>query len=129
MSDVIHQEITFKAKPERLYEALTDQSQFGQATGGAPTEISRDAGGAFSCFGGMVTGRNIELVPGKRIVQAWRAKSWPEGVYSLARFEIRANGAESLLVFDHSGFPDDQRTHLDAGWHSNYWEPLRKHLG
>jgi activator of HSP90 ATPase len=37
----------------------------------APTQISREVGGAFSLFGGIIVGRHIELVPNERIVQAW----------------------------------------------------------
>jgi hypothetical protein len=61
-------------------------------------------------------------------VQAWRVKSWEPGVYSIARFELRAEGAGTRLVLDHVGFPEGQAEHLGQGWHANYWEPLRKHL-
>jgi len=128
MPNRIHQEVVIAAAPERVYRALTDGKQFSAMSGGAPAEISGEAGAAFSCFGGMVTGRNIELQAGKRIVQAWRAGNWEEGVYSLARFELKPKGAETLVVFDHTGFPEDGGEHLEAGWKSNYWEPLKKFL-
>ena len=73
MSDPIHQEIVLSASPERVYQALTDAKQFSAVCGGAPTEISSEAGGAFSCFEGRIEGRNIELVANQRLVQAWRA--------------------------------------------------------
>ena len=128
MSKSIHQEVVFKAVPKRVYEALTDAKQFSKLAGGAPTEISLEAGGYFSCFGGMIVGRQIELVTNQRIVQAWRAKNWEPGVYSIARFELKEQGGETRLVFDHTGYPEDNRDHLDAGWGSNYWEPLKKYL-
>jgi uncharacterized protein YndB with AHSA1/START domain len=71
LSSTIHQEIIFKSSPNSVYEALTNANMFSEVTGGAPTEISHEAGGSFSCFGGMIVGRNIELVPNQRIVQAW----------------------------------------------------------
>lgn len=125
----IHQEVTFKASPERVYAALTEGKQFSAFTGGAPAEISREAGGPFSCFGGMITGRNLELLPNKRLVQAWRAGNWGEGVYSVVRFEIEGMGGETRLVFEHTGFPEEQRAHLESGWQEMYWAPLRKYLG
>jgi len=128
MSQSIHQEITCKATPEAIYTALTNTEQFKVLTGGAPTEISREAGGAFSCFGGMIEGRNIELVPGQRIVQAWRVKNWEPGVYSIAKFELKAENADTRLVFDHTGFPEEHREHLEKGWHDNYWGPLNKYI-
>jgi uncharacterized protein YndB with AHSA1/START domain len=63
MSKPIHQEIVFNASPKRVYEALTNARQFSKFTGGAPAEISHEPGGAFSCFGRMIVGRNIELTP------------------------------------------------------------------
>jgi activator of HSP90 ATPase len=128
MSKPIHQEIEFKANPQRVYEALLDAKQFSQLSGGAPAEIDAKAGGAFSCFGGMITGRNVELKDGQRIVQAWRAGNWPDGTYSIVRFELAAHGAGSKLTFEHAGFPESMREHLDGGWHKMYWEPLKKHL-
>lgn len=121
----IHQEIDFNAAPDRVYAALTDEKTFGAATG-APSSISRDEGGPFSNFGGMIVGRNIELVPAKRVVQAWRVKTWAPGVHSIARFELQPNGKGTRVIFDHVGFPDADREHLDQGWHANYWEPIRK---
>ena len=128
MAARIHQEVVFKGSPKRLYDVLTDARQFSEVTGGAPTEISREVGGSFSCFGGMVVGRQVELVPNQRIVQAWRAKDWDAGVYSIAKFELTGQGSETRLIFDHSGFPEDQQEHLAGGWHAHYWEPMRKYL-
>ena len=133
MTNAIRQEIDFNASPQRIYEVLTDEKRFGAFTG-APAEIDGHAGGAFSAFGGFITGRNVELVPNKRIVQAWRVKVWPEGLYSIVAFELTPNGSQGTrLVMTHDGFPDGMRAHLngeekDGGWHRQYWEPLKKYL-
>jgi activator of HSP90 ATPase len=132
MSNAIRQEIEFVATPKRLYEALLDARQFSAFTG-APAEIDRQAGGAFSCFGGVITGRIVELVPDRRIVQAWRVKMWPQGVYSIVSFELQPHGSGTGLVLTHDAFPPEMRAHLngdmpDGGWHRQYWEPLRKYL-
>jgi activator of HSP90 ATPase len=128
MSNTIRQAVIIKASPQRVYDALLDAKQFSAFTGGAPAEIDSKAGGAFSCFGGMITGRNVELVPNQRIVQAWRAGNWPEGVYSIVRFELDAQGSETRLTLDHSAFPEGNAEHLEGGWHKMYWEPLKKYL-
>ncbi|MED4228911.1 SRPBCC domain-containing protein [Neobacillus cucumis] len=128
MSTSIHYEIIFKASQKQVYDALMDANQFSTVTGGAPTEIKAEAGGAFSLFGGMITGRNIELLPNERIVQAWRAGNWAEGVYSIAKFELKKQGEETLVIFDHVGFPDGQGEHLAGGWKDNYWVPIEKYL-
>lgn len=138
-AETIHQEPTFQASRKRVYEALTDSQQFDKvmrlsaamrsmATGAKPAEISRDEGGAFSLFGGYVSGRHIELVPNQRIVQAWRPQSWEPGVYSIVKFELVEQGTGTKILFDHRGFPDGTGEHLAIGWRQNYWGPLQQYL-
>ncbi len=136
----IHQEIWLRAAPARVYFALTDSRQFqkltllgaavksGMAKPDVVAKIRPEVGSAFALFGGLITGRIIELVPNERIVQAWRAGDWAPGVFSIARFELRAQGQETRLLFDHTGFPAGAAEDLAAGWKGNYWEPLSKLL-
>lgn len=138
--EAIHQEVVLKARRMRVYGALTDADQFdkvaqrsaamrsGMASGKAPTQIDRTPGGAFLLFDGHILGRNVELVPNERIVQAWRVANWDPGVYSIARFELVEQGSQTRIVFDHTGFPRGQAEHLAAGWRANYWEPLASFL-
>lgn len=128
MTNTIRQEVILEASPKRIYDTLLDAKRFSEFTGGAPAEIDPKAGGAFSCFGGMITGRNIEMSPNRRIVQAWRAGNWPEGAYSIVKFEIEAEGTGSKLTLEHSAFPEGRAQHLEGGWHKMYWEPLKKYL-
>ena len=128
MDHFIHQETDYQAPPESIYEALTVATRFSKMTGGLPTEIDATTGGAFSCFGGMIVGINVECLPGERLVQAWRAASWEPGVYSVVRFELKAHDGGTRVILDHTGYPDDEGDHLSKGWHENYWEPLRSML-
>ena len=87
-AEAIHDEVVFKATRKRVYDALTNASQFhkvvllsaaaqtGMVVIKKPAEISVDPGGPFAVFGGYVTERQIELVPSELIVQAWRNGSW-----------------------------------------------------
>jgi len=136
-AESIHQEPLFKATPKQLYEALLDTKQFDKviqlsgvmssgALGSKPTSISRDEGGPFTIFGGYIIGRQIELKPDERIVQAWRVGSWEPGVYSIAKFDLVQQGPETRIVFDHTGFPKGTADHLAAGWKAHYWVPLDK---
>jgi uncharacterized protein YndB with AHSA1/START domain len=139
-AEAIHQEPVIKASRKLVYEALTDTEQFDKVIqlsgamkampnlGNKPTQISREVGGAFILFGGYITGRHVELMPGQRIVQAWRAGSWDPGVYSIAKFELVEQGSGTKIVFDHTGFPKGAAEHLASGWKEHYWEPLAKLL-
>ena len=126
-SITIHQEIDVNATPQRLYEALLDSKQFTQFSR-RPAEINREVGGAFSLFKGHIVGRNVELVPNERIVQAWRVVTWTEGAYSIVRFELKPQGSGTHVVFDHIGFPEGLHDHLAAGWEENYWSLLKKYF-
>jgi activator of HSP90 ATPase len=138
-AESIHQEPSFKASRQRVYEALTNTKRFDRVTElsgvmksmskmKTPTKISPQIGGAFALFGGYIVGRHIELVPNELIVQGWRAGSWDRGIYSIARFELTEQGAGTKIVFDHTGFPRGEGEHLAAGWQANYWDPLGKFL-
>lgn len=133
-AEAIHQEVTLKANRKRVYEALTDAKQFTKVTeigpmkNAAPAEIGANAGEAFACFGGYITGRQVELVPNERIVQAWRTGGWGPGAYSIAKFELKEEGDGTRIVFDHTGFPKGQAESLASGWEEHYWEPLKKYL-
>lgn len=136
----IHHEVNLKAAPERVYAALTDAKQFqrivllsaavktGMVKDPQPAQINAVVGGEFAIFGGYITGRQIELVPNVRIVQAWRTGMWDPGTYSIAKFALASQGIGTLLTFDHTGFPKGEADHLAQGWKSNYWEPLEKLL-
>ncbi|HEY2466317.1 MAG TPA: SRPBCC family protein [Terracidiphilus sp.] len=123
----IHQEIELKGTPERLYSVLLDSKKFAAFTG-LPAEIETSAGGTFKTFGGLIEGRNVELIADQRIVQAWRPASWPAGIYSLVHFELKASGTGTTLNLDHTGFPEGDYDHLLFGWNHRYWEPLKKYL-
>jgi activator of HSP90 ATPase len=123
----IKQSVTITTTPEKTYRALLSGKEFSKFTG-APAEIAGAEGGAFSCFGGQITGRHIELSPHSRIVQAWRAGPWPDGVYSIVKFEISKSGKSTTVELEQSGYPGDAEEHLEGGWHKMYWEPLKAYL-
>jgi uncharacterized protein YndB with AHSA1/START domain len=137
--ETIHQEPVFTASRKRVYDALTDAKQFDKVIRlsgvmqtmhlpDRPAEISREAGGAFKLFGGYITGRQVELVPDERIVQAWRTGGWGPGIYSIAKFELVEQGSGTKIIFDHTGFPQEEAESLASGWKAQYWEPLEKLL-
>jgi activator of HSP90 ATPase len=123
----LHQEVDLPASPKRVYEVLLDSKQFATFTG-MTAEIDPRPGGTLSMFGGMIVGRNVELAPGQRIVQAWRPTHWDPGVYSIVRFELVSNGDATHVVLDHTGFPEGEFDHLNQGWPPRYWTPLKKYL-
>lgn len=130
--DAIHQEVPLKASPARIYATLTDARLFAKVSGvvmpGSSATVTAEPGAAFSLFNGIIQGRNIECATNERLVQAWREKDWPAGIFTLVRFHLNAKGAETLIVFDQTGIPKGDASHLAPGWWSHYWEPMKKVL-
>lgn len=126
-SKPIHMEEDYSVKPERVYTALLDAEQFAAFTG-QKAVIDPALGGAFSLFGDRIVGRHIEMVPNRRLVQAWREPIWSEGVFSIVRFDLKTQGSGTRVVFDHWGFPEEGRPHLIIGWREHYFEPMRKYF-
>ena len=123
----LHQEIELHAVPPSVYAALLDAKQFA-AFSGVPAEIDPREGGAFRLFGGQIVGRNIELAPAARIVQAWRPGHWKPGIYSLAEFQFHPSSAGTTVVLDHTSFPAGDYDSLFSGWFEHYWGPLKKYF-
>src|SRR5262245_1943637 len=60
------------ASPQDIYDAWLSSSGHEKLTGGQKAQISAQEGGAFTVWNGYITGRNLKLEPGRRIVQSWR---------------------------------------------------------
>jgi activator of HSP90 ATPase len=124
---VIHQEVDFKASPERVYKALMSDREF-RAFSRADAKIQGERGGAFTLFDGRVIGCNVELTPNRQIVQAWRVQQWATGVYSVVRFDLTAHESGTRVVLEQVGFPLDSRAAQEAAWTRFYWRPLEGYL-
>jgi activator of HSP90 ATPase len=124
----LHQVVDIEASQQRIYHELLDSKTFATFTG-APATIEPNAGGSFSMFGGLIVGRNVELVPNQRIVQAWRPTHWDQGVYSIVKFDLKPRDSMTTVILDHTGFPEGEYDHLEWGWTNHYWEPLKKFVG
>jgi uncharacterized protein YndB with AHSA1/START domain len=123
----IHQSVTIPAPPEKVYRALM-VSRLHAAFTGAPAQVSPRVGGRFSVWDGYIHGTNVELVPGKRIVQLWRPAegNWPNEYFSRVKFEFAPVAGGTRITFTHSGVLAEHASHLSQGWKESYWEPLRR---
>lgn len=128
MCKTIKQRVTFKAPPAIVYELLADSRKHSAVTGRKAT-ISRKIGGAFSASGNDVSGVNVDLVRGQRIVQAWRHRRFPEGVFSMAAVNLTptADGG-TALVLTHRGVPKDLIPETERTWRELYWARIKAYL-
>jgi uncharacterized protein YndB with AHSA1/START domain len=125
----IRQTATIRATPNAVYDALMSSRGHAAFTG-APARVSPKVGGKFRAWDGYIEGRNLELVRGKKIVQAWkpREEDWPPDYYSTVTYELTAIPTGTRLKFTHSGVPVQHARHLALGWKDHYWAPLKAYL-
>jgi uncharacterized protein YndB with AHSA1/START domain len=125
----IRQSVLIPADPDAVYRALMTAKGHAAFTG-ASARISPRVGGSFTVWGGYIHGQNLELVPGRKIVQLWRPaeETWPERHESKVTFRLTKVSGGTRIDFTHSGVPGDHAGHLSKGWHESYWRPLREYF-
>ncbi len=114
MSKTIIQDVVFKNTTSKdLYELYMDEEKHSIATG-APAKISAKEGSEYSAHSGYITGKNLQLIKDRLIVQSWRAQSWSvNDVDSTFIIYLEPQGADTLLHAVHANL---------------YWEPWRLYL-
>ncbi len=128
MCRTIHQKVKFKAAPDVIYQLLTDSKKYGEVTG-KKASIGTAAGKTFSVYGGQATGLIVELVRGKRIVQAWRGHSFPEGVFSMVTINLKPHASGNTeLDLIHRGVPKAMIPFIENDWRKYNWEPIKNYL-
>ncbi len=128
MCKTIKQRVKFNAPPATVYDLLADSKKHSAMTGRKAT-ISRKIGGTFSVSGNEGSGINVDLVPGQRIVQAWRHRRFPEGIFSMAAVTLTSTtdgGTE--LVLTHRGVPKNLIPETELAWREQYWARIKAYL-
>ncbi len=125
----IKQTATFDASPERIYDMIMDEKTHSALTG-LKAIVSTEPNGRFSVFDGYCKGYNIELVKGKKIVQAWHfaEDGWPDDHYSICNFELEKNGEKTKLKFLQTNIPENKVDSLKEGWKEFYWDAIKAFL-
>ena len=121
----LRQTVTFDASPTDVYNMLMDSKKH-QSLSGEPARISTKVGGKFTAWRSHLSGINLVLKPGERIVQAWRATGWPLDHYSIAIFDIKRGRAGTELEFTQIGIPPDRYSGHYRGWIETYWTPMKE---
>jgi activator of HSP90 ATPase len=123
----IHQTVTFKASPKEVYELLMDSKKHASLSG-EKAKISQKVGGKFTAWRGHLSGFNLVLKPGQKIVQAWRATGWWPDHYSIAIFDISKYPKGAKLRFTQIGIPPNRYSGHYRGWIETYWTPMKEIL-
>ncbi len=115
---------TIPASPQEVYEAWLDSLAHTEMTGGE-ANVSGEIGAEVSAWDGYISGRNLELVSGERIVQSWRTSEFSDehedSIITLTLEEVEDG---TRLTLEHTNVPDEQRSYEEGGWQENYFEPM-----
>jgi len=110
---------TFKinAEPSDVYAALTNPYTIELWTG-YPAQMSTEPGSEFSLWEGDITGKNIEFVQDKKVVQEWYFGDQPEK--SIVTITITSDRENSQVTVEHSNIPDEEFSDIAEGWKDYY---------
>jgi activator of HSP90 ATPase len=110
---------TFKinAEPSDIYSALTNQYTI-ELWSGYPAVMSEETGSEFSLWEGDITGKNLELVKDKKVVQEWYFGDQPEK--SIVTITIQPDREDSIVTVEHTNIPDSDFAEIAEGWREYY---------
>jgi uncharacterized protein YndB with AHSA1/START domain len=115
---------TIPASAQDIYDAWIDSAGHSEMTG-AEASMSDEIDAEVSAWDGYISGRNIELVPGERIVQSWRTTKFTEEQEdSIITVTLEESDGETLLTLIHSHVPDAHTSYQRGGWQEHYFEPM-----
>ena len=119
---------TIPATPQQVFEAWLDSDGHTAMTGSAATATPQE-GGAFTAWDGYISGRNLVLEPGRRIVQSWRTTRFTaEDANSQIEVLLEPVAGGTRLTLHHTNVPDGHTGYQDGGWQDHYFEPMKKYF-
>ena len=121
----IHRTIIIKAPAKDIFNALTNPLTIELWTG-YPAEMEPVAGTEFSLWEGDISGRNLEIEPGKKIVQEWFFGD--ENKPSVVTIELNEVKGNTTVELTHTNVPDEAFENIDYGWKEYYFGALKKFL-
>ncbi|MEM5775887.1 MAG: SRPBCC domain-containing protein [Anaerolineaceae bacterium] len=115
-------------RPELLYSIWLSSRQLSEFTG-SPANIDSRVGGSFTVWNGFISGRNLVLIPGRQIVQAWRTTDFPaDAPDSTLDLTFEAYTGGTVLTLVHRDLPADQVEDYRLGWTEQFLQPLKDYL-
>ena len=119
---------TIPASAQEIYDAWLDSLAHSEMTGGE-ADMSDEIDAEVSAWDGYITGRNLELIPGERIVQSWRTTQFAdEHEDSIITLTFEEAGDGTLMTLVHSKVPDEQTSYEQSGWQEYYFEPMKEYF-
>lgn len=106
------------APPEDVYTALTNEATI-QLWSGEEAVMPLEVGAEFSLWDGSITGKNLEFVPGKKLVQEWYFGELEDP--SIVTIILHAAKKGTSAELRHTNIPDEDFENITEGWDQNYF--------
>ncbi|KAL9124279.1 MAG: hypothetical protein Q9217_006379, partial [Psora testacea] len=122
----------FRTTAQELYTTFTSPDRLAAFTRAPPTVYEGvHPGGAFSLFGGNVSGSYISLTEPTKIIQKWRLGSWPEGHYSILEIDFDQNDRDAVTVLRvrWKGVPVGEEEVVRRNWGEFYIKSIKTTFG
>ncbi len=115
------------ATPQEVYNAWLSSKGHAAMTS-SPASASAVVGDEFDAWDGYIHGKNLELVPNKRIVQSWRTTEFSKDEPD-SRIEITLEpaGKQTKLTLSHTGLPPHGGQY-ESGWVESYFDPMKEYF-
>jgi activator of HSP90 ATPase len=112
-----------EAEPSDVYAALTNPVTI-ELWSGYPAQMSTEPGTEFSLWSGDITGRNIEFIQDRKVVQEWYFGDQEE--QSVVIISIISRGNKSDVIVEHSNIPDEEFENIAEGWREYYMGAINR---
>jgi activator of HSP90 ATPase len=114
---------TFKinAEPSDIYSALTNPHTI-ELWSGYPAEMSTEPGSEFSLWEGDISGRNLEFVQDRKVVQEWYFGD--QIAKSIVTITIIPDRENSSITVEHTNIPDQEFDDIAEGWREFYFDAI-----
>jgi len=129
MLRIVRQTVVLPATPKALYSMYLNP-RVHRAITGHEVRIGSRPGAPFRAFGGALSGRILQTVPGRLIVQSWRSSPFHKGDHDstlILRF-LPAGKNRGRIDLVHVNVPTHDYHGVNKGWKNYYWKPWRKLL-
>lgn len=121
----INQSYIINAPVDKVWDAFVKPDIIAK-WGAGPAKMDVKEGTQFSLWGGTIYGKNIQIIPHKKIMQDWYEKRWKEPSRVIFRLYGFPNKTQIDLL--HENVPDSSAKDIDAGWHTYYLGAIKKYL-
>jgi activator of HSP90 ATPase len=104
-------------EPSDVYAAFTNPTTIGLWSG-YPAVMSAEPETEFSLWGGDITGKNLEFITDRKVVQEWYFGDQSER--SIVTITIVPDREGSVVKVEQTNIPDDDYPGIAEGWREYY---------